>query len=170
MLIKIKGQMQIIWVVGKLFPIKLTLTMIVVATLIIGCISQPVRPDDKVIEAFISENNINVIELVKYKEYTAIAYKNDTEVGFYLDQSGNGTFSKHWENVEGAKIPQRFIGGFSDKYLVEFIIDESILNKINTYTTRIGTFTKEPNQKCFIFPTGTGGIQYFDKNNKPIEF
>ncbi|WP_169088180.1 hypothetical protein [Paenibacillus sp. PL91] len=34
-------------------------------------------------------------ELVKYKEYTAIAYKNDTEVGFYLDQSGSGTFSKH---------------------------------------------------------------------------
>lgn len=82
MLIKIKGQMQIIWVVGKLFPINLILTMIVVATLIIGCISQPVRPDDKVIEAFISDNNINVIELVKYKEYTAIAYKNDTEVGF----------------------------------------------------------------------------------------
>ncbi|WP_144376871.1 hypothetical protein [Paenibacillus sp. FSL A5-0031] len=156
-------------------PIKLTLTMIVVATLVIGCMSQPVRPDDKVIDAFISDNNINVMELVKYKEYTAIAYKNDTEVGFYLDQSGSGTFSKHWENVEGTKIPQRFIGGFSDKYLVEYIIDENILNQIITFTTRTGTFTKktftkEPNQKCFIFPTGTGGIQYFDKNNKSIEF
>lgn len=151
-------------------PIKLTLTMIVIATLVFGCMSQPVRPDDKVIEAFISDNNINVIELVKYKQYTAIAYKNDTEVGFYLDQTGNGTFSKHWENVDGTKIPQTFIGGFSDKYIVEYIIDESILNQINTYKTRAGTFTKEQNQKCFVFPAGHGGIQYYDQNNKLIEF
>jgi len=64
---------------------------------------------------------------VKYKQYTAIAYKNDTEVGFYLDQSGDVTFSKHRENVEGTKIPQRIIGGFSDNYLVECIIDEGFI-------------------------------------------
>ncbi|MFC0394022.1 hypothetical protein [Paenibacillus mendelii] len=91
-----------------------------------------------------------------------------------MDQTGDGTFSKHWENIEGTKIPKRFIGGFSDKYLVEYIIDESMLNRIHTYTTRAGTragtFTKEPNQKCFVFPTGQGGIQYFDRNNKLIEF
>lgn len=153
-----------------MYPIKLIVTLILVSTVIIGCTSHPVRPDDKVIETFIIDNNINVIELVKYKQYTAIAYKNDTEIGLYLDQLGDGTFSKHWENIEGTKIPQRIIGGFSDKYLVECINDESILNQINTYNIRTGTFTKEPNQKCFIFPTGTGGIRYFDKNNKPIEF
>lgn len=35
-----------------MYPIKLTLTMIVVATLVNGCMSQPVRQNDKVIKAF----------------------------------------------------------------------------------------------------------------------
>ncbi|WP_239624199.1 hypothetical protein [Paenibacillus sp. H1-7] len=153
-----------------MYPLKMYLAIFAVAYILIGC--QPdtvsVRPNDEFIKSFISENNINVAEIVKYKQYTAIAFRNDREVGLYLDQSGNGRFSKHWENIEGNVSPKRFIGGFNDKYLVEYIIDEDILNQIHTYKTKEGTFKKEPNQKCFVFPTGTGGITYVDHNNKPI--
>jgi len=148
--------------------IKVALTFIIVTNFLIGCQSYTVRPDDKVIEGFIRDNDINVIELVKYKEYTAIAFKNDSEIGFYLDQTGNGDFSKHWENIENGKVPKRITGGFSDKYLIECIVDKSILVQIHTYVTKEGTFTRESNQKCFVFPTGSGGIQYFNQSNELI--
>jgi len=137
---------------------------------LIGCDRQINRPDDKVIEEFIRNNDIHVVELVKYKQYTAIAYKNESEAGLFLDQTGNGRFSKHWVNVEKERPVKRFLGGFSDKYLIEFIVDKEIADRIYSYKTSLGPFKKEPNQRCFVFPTGSGGIQYFDQTNNPIQF
>lgn len=134
----------------------------------IGCQSHSERPKDKLIEDFIKVNRIHAVEVVKYKQYTAIAFRDDKEVGFYLDQSGDGEFSRHVTAIKESS--KRFMGGFSDKFIVEYITDEAILAQIDTYKTKAGTFKKEANQKCFVFSTGAGGIQYFDKNGKGIEF
>lgn len=86
--------------------------------------------------------------------------------GFYLDQSGAGMFSKHETLIEGSNVPERIIGGFKDKYIVEYVADEHILEQIDTYKTRSGSF----NQKCFIYPTGIRGIHYFNKKGNELEF
>lgn len=106
------------------------------------------------IQAFIKEKNIPDKAVLSYKQYTVIFFKSDTEIGFYLDDSGEAKFhSKNWSYLkDGNPGYFRVDFGYDDKYYGLYIDNESVLEKASYYKIGRKTYAMESGKKAFLVP------------------